>query len=463
MNNITIPKNVDAEISLLACVLMDGSQIIALSDELEEEDFYDPKNRIIYRSMLNLYTKGSKLDLTTVFTELKNQNLLDAAGGASYISDIASHSYTTSYIDDYITLVKSASLKRRTLESLNDLVKIGMDSKIDADEYLEETEKIVFELSKGKKTSSFVKMDEALAKVKEHVDFNASNDKDIIGLDTGFSNLNEQTLGFQAPQLIVLGARPGMGKSALAMNIATNVARLNKNGKARVAVFNLEMGYDQLAERMIATEANIDSKTIKSGKFDMNQSKAFIAAQARLSQLDIQFDDSSGTTIESIRTKCRKLASSDGGLDFVVIDYLQLVNSSHGGKNKSRADEVADISRQLKAMARELNVPVLALSQLSRKVEDKTRKDGSNEPQMSDLRESGGIEQDADIIMLLYRKGYYAKNEEARKDPFTELNIAKNRQGVSGVKIYFNFIGKYYKFEVTTERESSGEYFDDKE
>ena len=455
MINPTVPKNIDAEISLLGCVLIDGAQMLALADVLDGEDFYDAKNKIIYTAMLNMQQEDQKIDLTTTITYLSNNGLLEAAGGAEYLSNIATHSYTTAYIDSYVTLVKDASLKRHTLDSLNKLLAAGMDPKIDANEYLTTAEQTIFELSKSKKTSSFVKMSEALEKVRENVDFNAKNDKDIIGLDTGFANLNEKTLGFQPTQLIVLAARPGMGKSALAMNIAANIARLNKRGHARVAVFNLEMSYDQLAERMIATEASmIDSKTLKSGKFTETQSRAFMAASSRLENLDIEFDDSSNTTIEDIRTKCRKLAASDGGLDFVVIDYLQLINSSHTSKGKSRTEEVSDISRSLKNMARELRIPVLALSQLSRKVEERDDK----KPQMSDLRESGAIEQDADIIMFLYRKGYYSKTDEGKNNPFTELNIAKNRQGQSGVNIYFNFIGKYYKFEATTDSHESDDF-----
>ena len=241
-----------------------------------------------------------------------------------------------------------------------------------------------------------------------------------------------------------------MGKSAFAMNVAAKIARLNKGGHARVAVFNLEMSYDQLAERMIAAEANIDSKTLKSGKLSVVQSKAFNAAQARLGQLDIEFDDSGSTTIEDIRTKCRKLKASEGGLDFVVIDYLQLINTSAsaGKKNRSRTEEVSEISRQIKLMARELDIPVLALSQLSRKTDER---EGDKKPVMSDLRESGSIEQDADIILFLYRRGRYAKT-------FTELIFGKHRAGQSDVSIYYNFIGKYYKFEPTTNTESKEDF-----
>lgn len=452
MINPTVPKNIDAEISLLSCVLIDGAQIIALADELDENDFYDTKNKEIFSAMLRLKNKSINIDLTTVITELTNSNNLDKVGGVQYVTELATHSYTTAYINTYVELVKAASLKRKTLNNLDLLLKKAMDPSVDANDLLIDAEETIFDLSKNKKTKAFVKMTEALDKVRENVDFNARNDKDIIGLDTGFTNLNEKTLGFQPSQLIILAARPGMGKSALAMNIAANIARYNKNGHARVAVFNLEMGYDQLAERMISTEANIDSKTIKSGKFNANQSKQFQMASARLAELDIEFDDSGNTTVEDIRAKCRKLKASDGGLDFVVIDYLQLVNLSHTTKGKSRVEEVSDISRSLKLMARELNIPVLALSQLSRKVEERDDK----RPQMSDLRESGAIEQDADVIMFLYRKGYYSKTEEGRSDPYTVLSIAKNRAGQSGVNIYFDFIGKYYKFEPTSsDREDS--------
>ena len=457
MVNPTIPKNIDAEISLLGCILIDGSQMLAIADELDPEDFYDSKNKTIYTAMYNLEKENKNIDLTTVINELTNTGKINDAGGISYVSEIATHSYTTSYIDSYVDIVRAASVKRKTIDTLNNLLNQGMDPSVAANDYLNEVERSVFQLSKSKKTTEFVKMQQALDKVRENVDFNAKNDKAIVGLDTGFANLNAKTLGFQPSQLIILAARPGMGKSAFAMNVAANIARLNKGGHARVAVFNLEMSYDQLAERMIAAEANIDSKTLKSGKLSVVQSKAFNAAQARLGQLDIEFDDSGSTTIEDIRTKCRKLKASEGGLDFVVIDYLQLINTSAsaGKKNRSRTEEVSEISRQIKLMARELDIPVLALSQLSLNTDER---EGDKKPVMSDLRESGSIEQDADIILFLYRRGRYAKTEEGKNDPFTELIFGKHRAGQSDVSIYYNFIGKYYKFEPTTNTESKEDF-----
>lgn len=447
----SLPRDNDAEVAVLGCVMLDGKLMTNVMDALSHDDFFNPRNITIFRALEKLHMAGQVIDYTTVVSCLENDEKLDEAGGAEYITDISGYSYSTANIDAYIELVRKASIRRRAITDLSNLVDKGYDPEVDANDYLTEAETVIFELSKSKKTKELETINEALKKVKSNIERNAKNTGDVTGLDTGYSNLNRITLGFQPSQLIILAARPAVGKSAFAMNLALNIASKNKGRKAVVAVFNLEMSSDQLAERVIASEALVELGTIKSGHLDAKQNIALQGAYTKLEKLNVRFDDSSNNTVEDIRTKCRKLAAREG-LDFVVIDYLQLINSK-SAPGKSRNEEVSEISRSLKIMARELNVPVLALSQLSRKVEAQARSD--KRPGMADLRDSGAIEQDADIVMFLYREGYYDKSSAPEDvSPVTELIIGKNRAGSTGT-LYYNFIGKFAKFEETVGDENN--------
>ncbi|MDE5545932.1 MAG: replicative DNA helicase [Anaeroplasmataceae bacterium] len=436
----SVPANVEAEIALIGCILMDENLIIELSDILLPDDFYDAKNRLIYRTMLNLSKEGKSIDVTTVVSTLEANHLLDQCGGIEYLSSIADRSYSTLNFESYCDLVSEASIKRTTIQKLTKLAQDGYDSKVEAFDYVDLVEKEVFELSKRRKVDSFKPISVVSKTVLTNTEQNSSRTDEVVGLDTGFGCLNKYTQGFQPGQLIILAARPAMGKSAMAMNLAVRVARANKGGHGTVAIFSLEMSAEQLVERMIACDSNIRLNNIKSGRIGTkNDWTRFNTACNNLGQLNLYFDDSSDASISSIRAKCRKLAS-DVGLDFIVIDYLQLIESDSANSRATQQERVSKISRSLKLMARELSVPVLALSQLSREVEKRDDK----KPIMADLRDSGSIEQDADIVMFLYREDYYNKSSTRKNE--ADLIISKNRSGSTNNGLPFMFTGEYSRF-----------------
>ncbi|MDE7213313.1 MAG: replicative DNA helicase [Anaeroplasmataceae bacterium] len=436
----SVPANVEAEIALIGCILMDENLIVELSDILLPDDFYDAKNRLIYRTMLNLSKEGKNIDITTVVTTLEGNHLLDQCGGIEYLSSIADRSYSTLNFESYCDLVSEASIKRTTIQKLTKLAQDGYDSKVEAFDYVDLVEKEVFELSKRRKVDSFKPISVVSKTVLTNTEQNSSRTDEVVGLDTGFGSLNKYTQGFQPGQLIILAARPAMGKSAMAMNLAVRMARANKGGHATVAIFSLEMSAEQLVERMIACDSNIRLNNIKSGRIgSKNDWTRFNTACNNLGQLNLYFDDSSDASISSIRAKCRKLAS-ETGLDFIVIDYLQLIESDSANSRATQQERVSKISRSLKLMARELSVPVLALSQLSREVEKRDDK----KPIMADLRDSGSIEQDADIVMFLYREDYYNKSSTRKNE--ADLIISKNRSGSTNNGLPFMFTGEYSRF-----------------
>lgn len=439
MNELVIPSEMESEIALIGCVFLDESILYQVADMLDAEDFYFQKNKLIYKAMLDLLKKGQNIDVTTVVSKLTNDNILEQCGGLEYISSIADYSYSTANFETYVELILNASLRRNAINTLGKLAQDGYNNKQTAFDYIESVERQVFELSKRRRVSSFDKVSEVAAYVLEKTEKNANRNDDVIGYDTGFSSLNKYTQGFQPGQLIILAARPAMGKSAFAMNLAINVANRNKGGEAAVAIFSLEMGSDQLVERMLASESSIRLNTIKSGRLAKNEWARFTTSCTKLGSMNLYFDDSADSSISSIRAKCRKL-KADSGLDFIVIDYLQLIESDSSLARASQQEKISKISRSLKLMARELEVPVLALSQLSRAVEQRDEK----RPIMADLRDSGSIEQDADIVMFLYRDDYYNHSSERKGE--ADLIISKNRSGSTHEGLPFIFTPEHQRF-----------------
>lgn len=433
---LKVPTEIESEIAIIGCVFVDPETIYEVMDMLSPEDFYDTKNRIIYQSMIDVKKEGRAVDSTTVVANLKLKNLLEQAGGPEYIAKVFDYGYSTANIDSYIELIQNASLRRKAINVLTSLAQKGYTTDLDAFDYLEEVEKNVFELSSKRKVEDFKEIYKVAQNVSEQTEKNANRDEEIIGIDTGYGCVNKYTQGFQSGQLIILAARPAMGKSAFAMNLAVNVANKNNNGKAAVAIFSLEMSAEQLVERMIACDASIKLNLIKSGKIPKNDWVRFNTSIEKLGNLNLYFDDSSDATIASIRAKCRKLKANNR-LDFVVIDYLQLIDS----EGRSQLEKVTKITRSLKLMARELECPVLALSQLSRDVE---KREGDKKPMMADLRDSGSIEQDADIVMFLYREDYYNRQSERKGE--ADLIIAKNRSGSTHEGLPFLFTGEFQRF-----------------
>lgn len=436
MNN-QLPSHIEAEQSVLGTIFLDSRKIVDVMDKLSVDDFFDSKHQAIYQAMVLAYNDDMHIDYTTIISKLNQTKTLGKAGGVDYILELSNHVPTVYHLDSHIELVLDASLKREIIETTSQITKMGFNESISAIDYVTQAEELIFAVSQKRSTSEFSKIEHILVELREKIE-KQKNRGDVTGLATGFSNVDRITSGFQPEELIILAARPSMGKSALALNFALNIAKRNKNGQATVAVFSLEMSNDQLVSRMVSLEGDIDGNRLRRGALDSKDWANFHAANQSLYSLNIVFDDSAAVSVSDIRAKCRKL-SQENRLDFVVIDYLQLIKGDSRAGN--RQEEVARISRSLKQMARELKVPVLALSQLSRAVE--TRDD--KRPVLADLRESGSIEQDADIVMFLYRDDYYTR-DESKKTGDVELSIAKNRQGQSGINLFFKFEPEYSRF-----------------
>jgi replicative DNA helicase len=432
-----IPHNLDAEVSVLGSMLIDQNLIKIAKTKINANDFYDSRNQECFKIILKLDELNLPVDYITVYNEVQNQGLSQKIGGPDYLSYLFDYVSTTVNFEFYIGIVLDLSLKRKIIDTANQISKRGFETDLTSEEYIDETEKAIFELSKLRKSSEFAKIRDICEDVVVITERNKNARSKVTGLYTGFECIDSITAGFQKEELIILAARPAMGKSAFAMNLAVNVAKKNKDSQAVVAVFSLEMGNDQLVSRMIASESTVNGFNIRTGNLNPDEWRRFEASSYKLGELNIYFDDSSSVSINDIRAKCRKL-SQDVGLDFVVIDYLQLVGTTE--KTSSRQEEVSKISKSLKQMARELKIPVLALSQLSRDVE----KTDDKKPAMAHLRESGSIEQDADIVCFLFREDYYNKNSNRYKE--ADLIIAKNRSGASGMELPFIFESEFSRF-----------------
>lgn len=438
-NTPKVPSEIEAEAALLGCIFLDPELIFQVSDIVSADDFYDSKNKILYRVMLDLSREGKAIDATTVIGRLNMLGLIDQSGGTEHLVQIANSGYSTVNVETYIDLILNASIRRNAISTLGNLAQKGYDNTTSSEDYIDLIEKQVFDLSKNRRVEQFKRISIVAKNVLNNTENNAKRTGEVIGLDTGFTSLNIKTQGFQNGALLILAARPAMGKSAMAMNLAVNVATKNNGGLARVAIFSLEMSAEQLVERMIAADSSIKLGQIKSGHIPNSDWVRFTTSCSKLSQMNLFFDDSSAITVSSIRAKCRKLKAEEG-LDFVVIDYLQLIEGDSSTRNASQMEKVSKITRSLKLMARELEIPVLALSQLSRDVEKRDEK----KPVMSDLRDSGTIEQDADIVMFLYRDDYYNPGSERKGE--ADLIIAKNRSGQTSEGLPFIFTGEYQRF-----------------
>ncbi len=444
MEKIT-PHNREAEQAVLGSVFVDQGAMKSIIDKLDTGDFHVYRHKVIFNAMVDLFQDGIDIDYTTLSNTLETKEMLNEAGGVDYILGLINAVPSIANLTNYINIVKDKSITRRIIDACRQIIDDGYKTD-DAISFVDQSEKKIFDIAKERRTSDFVR----IADVTEEVIVKAENAKEnqgeITGLDTGFTLLNQYTLGLQPTELIILAARPSMGKSAFALNIARNVAKYND--KAYVAFFSLEMGTDQLVSRMLSSESKIHSTKIRTGNLNNLEWQQLNLARESLSKLNIVFDDSGTVKVTDLRQKCRKL-KQDKGLDLVVVDYLQLLSGSNPGVN--RVNEVSEISRTLKEMARELKIPVLALSQLSRAVE---RRDDKR-PLMADLRDSGSIEQDADIIMFLYREEYY--NKDAAHTNKVDVMISKNRQGATTsdpIALSFNKECSYFENMLTSVQNS---------
>lgn len=417
-----LPNNIEAEQSVLGACFLSKYALEKTCENLTQDSFYDEKNGIIFATMSSLMEEKTPIDITTVTSYLKNKNQLTEVGGVEYLTEIVNFVPTATNIDYYIKSVEDAAILRNLIETATSIASEGYSSDESVNEILDNSEKKILNIVKNRKSSEFRNIKDVLIKTQQDLERLAENKGEITGLATGWYDLDKITTGLHKNEFIIIAARPAMGKTAFALNLATHIAmEQNKS----VALFNLEMSAEQLAMRIISSLGQLEGFKLKTGNLMNNDWKRINEAISQLSGTNMVIDDTPGITIGEIRAKCRRLASSEKGLALVVIDYLQLIS---GGKNygTNRQQEVSDISRSLKTLAMELNVPVIALSQLSRSVESREDK----RPLMSDLRESGSIEQDADIVAFLYRDDYY--NKEARNEDNTsisELIIGKHRNG----------------------------------
>ncbi|GAA3641987.1 replicative DNA helicase [Asaccharospora irregularis] len=427
------PHSVESEQSILGSILLDKDAIITVTETIKPGDFYKEAHKIIYECMLSLNNKGEPIDLITLTEELKNQGYLNDVGGISYITSLSTIVPTTSNVKYYADIVKDKSVLRKLIKASNDIISLGYDGTTKIQDVLDKAEKKIFDISQEKTSDDFKPINLVLMDTYDMIENLYTNKSDVTGITTGFKDLNKKINGLQRTDLVLIAARPAMGKTAFSLNLVQNAAL---KGDASVAVFSLEMSKEQLVQRMLSSQSNVELKKIKTGTLNNNDWPRIIDAMAVLSEAKIHIDDTPGITISELRSKCRKL-KIEKGLDLILIDYLQLMEGE--GNNESRQQEISKISRSLKKIAKELDCPVVALSQLSRAPEQRA----DHRPMLSDLRESGAIEQDADIVMFLYRDEYYHPDSESKN--IGEIIIAKNRHGETGA-VELVWLGEVQRF-----------------
>lgn len=422
MNTKNIPNNLEAEQSVLGSMIISKYALQKAVDILTKDSFYSESNGDLFVVLSDMLNKKIPVDLTTLTTELKNKNKLNEIGGVERLAEIVDFVPTAANVDYYIKLVEESALLRRLIDVSTTITTSAYNSDNDVNETLDTAEMKILSVVNNRRSTEFKTIKEVLNQAEANLEKLSKTKGDITGVATGWYDIDKLTSGLHENELIILAARPAMGKTAFAVNLAVNVAM---NSDKAVALFNMEMGADQLVNRMISSLGQIEGKKLSTGNLQNNDWKRISEAMHKLSETKLYMDDTPGITIGEIRSKCRRLANSEEGLSLVVIDYLQLISSStnYGG---NRQQEVSDISRSLKTMAMELNVPVVALAQLSRSVEARENK----RPIMSDLRESGSIEQDADIVSFLYRDDYYNKDKLTDTNTsVSEFIVAKHRNG----------------------------------
>lgn len=425
MASRALPSDIEAEMSVLGVSFLNKESLEKISDEVTEDMFYSDKNRTIFKAIINLYKNGDPIDLTTVKAELDKKKSLNEIGGITYLMEVIDSVVTAANLSYYIKILKEHAIRRNLINTATDIVTSAYsDENISG--LLDDAERTILNVVRVRQTSEFVPIHEILKRAQERLEELAKSKSDITGIRTGFYDLDKATAGLHGGELIILAARPGMGKTAFALNIATNAAF--STDKA-IAIFNLEMSAEMLVNRMIASVGGIDSHKLSTGRLEHNDWKRYNEAMSKLGNTNIFIEDNASITAPEIKAKCRRLASSPSGLGLVVIDYLQLVTTG-SNRIESRQVEVSEISRSLKTMALELDVPVIALAQLSRSVDKRENK----EPALVDLRESGSLEQDADLVLFLNRKDYYeAKTEKKETIVPIDVIIAKHRKGSTGL------------------------------
>ncbi len=430
MNN-NEPKNLEAEMAVLGCGFLSLKSLDKICDDLKQDMFYDKKNGIIFQAMYDIHKRNEVIDATVLKNEIEKTNPINSVGGVEYLSEALDSVVSSANVESYINIIRDKYLRRKLIETCHSIEKNAMDESNEQGELIEIAEQDIFSVTKQRKSGEFKSAADVIKSAKKQLDKLSESGNDITGVPSGFVDLDKLTSGFHENELIIIAARPAMGKTAFALKIAVNAAL--QTGK-NVALFNLEMSAEQLMFRMISAQGNIDGMKLTTGKLNNDDWKKVNEAMSQLSEAPIYIEDTPGITIGELRAKCRRLAEK-GNLGLIIIDYLQLL-SGGPGYGSNRQQEVSDISRSLKTMAMELGVPVIALAQLSRQVEGREDK----RPLLSDLRESGSIEQDADIVSFLYRDDYYHHKEGQAENPISlvELIVAKHRSGANG-KVLLQF------------------------
>jgi len=437
----SLPHSVEAEKAVLGAILLDNQLFDQAAEILAQDDFYADANRTIYKRMGILSADARAIDSVTLREELLKESQLEAVGGAAYIASLLDGVPRISNLEHYARIVKEKSLLRKLIHSTNEILIRSFSADEDPMVLLERAESAIFQISEERVKGGFVQLPDLLSKTYKHIETLYQKKELITGLATGFVKLDQMTSGFQDSDLIILAARPGMGKTSLALNVAQYAATRNKK---TIGLFSLEMAAEQLVMRLLCSEARVDSHKARSGFLSKDDWKDLAKALGRLAEARIFIDDTPGISVVEMRSKARRL-KAEHGLDLLIVDYLQLMSGSSGTRRgyENRQQEISAISRSLKGLAKELGIPVLALSQLSRAPEQRR---GDHKPQLSDLRESGSIEQDADVVLFVYREDLYKKDEDQADTGVAEIIVGKQRNGPTGI-IDLAFISQWTKFE----------------
>jgi replicative DNA helicase len=422
----TVPNNIEAEEAVLGAILIDPEAIFRVLPFLQADDFYLQKHRWIYEAVISIHERRDPVDFLTLTTELEHHNHLETVGGDAYILQLITAVPSAISVESYGRLVEQVSVRRRLLDAASDIARFAYDEKLPVDQVVDSSEKALFGVSQKRSTRDLKPIQEIVPHYYDHIEKLYANRGELMGVPSGFRDLDRVLGGFQRSDLLILAARPGVGKTSLMLTFALRAAEMRKV----VALFSLEMSGEQLVQRLVSQVSGIDAQRLRMGQLKEEEWPAFAEAVGHLSELQIYIDDTPSISVLQLRTKCRRLAS-ERGLDMVFVDYLQLMDSDMRSEN--RVQEVSYISRSLKGLAREVDVPLMTASQLSRAVEQRQDK----RPVLSDLRESGSLEQDADIVMFIYREELY--NENTENPNVADIMISKHRSGPTGtVQLYFN-------------------------
>ncbi len=422
------PQSIEAERAVLGACILSNDALGSAVEILKPEDFYNVNNRAAYEVFMSMYMSDRPVDFITVSGELKNKGIFDRLGGNAYLDELVSSTTTTANIIYHAEIVRDCAVRRRLIEAGNRIISLAYNSEKPVKEIIDEAEKLIFDAAQNKSSSEFRRISEIIGPVFSEVEANhKQKDVKVTGYPSGFDDLDTYTGGFQHGSLNIIAARPSMGKTAFAVNIAQFGGK--KESNLPILIFSLEMPAEQLVLRMLSAESHVNLSHLIKGTFDTNAFASVQQASEFITKKNIYINDDSALTAIDFRTKCRRFKTKHPDLALVIVDYLQLMSSGEG-RTDGRQQEVSDISRMLKATARELNCPVIALSQLSRAAEQRTEK----KPQLSDLRDSGAIEQDADVVLLLFREDYYSENENNKEmNSKADIRVAKNRNGSTGV------------------------------